>query len=260
MRRPGITGSTRQRSFVPGRAKSQSCARPCWRCRRADPGACFWSSRSRAFAVVSMRCCWRRAASSSWSSRSAPPPSTTRTGSRSPTYALDLQDFHAGSRRHPILPILIATEAVASPQALPLGFDHADDVLDADPASLAGLLHDLARRLPLRAARVDISGWEAAPYRPVPNVIDAARILFSRQGVAEILSARSDATNLTLTTECIAGPDVGRAQGTSEAHPVRHRHSRCRQDTLRPQCRLYRPDRDRCCLPDRQSDPGACAA
>ena len=120
-------------------------------------------------------------------------------------YALDLQDFHAGSRRHPILPILIATEAVASPQTLPLGFDNADDVLDADPAGLPGLLQDLARRLPVRASCVDISGWEAAPYRPVPNVIDAARILFSRQGVAEILSARSDATNLTLTTKCIAG-------------------------------------------------------
>nr|WP_321985783.1 DNA/RNA helicase domain-containing protein [uncultured Lichenicoccus sp.] len=119
-------------------------------------------------------------------------------------YALDLQDFHAGSRRHPILPILIATEAVAGAQMLPFVFDGASDVIEADPASLPRLLHDLARLLPDRPSPLDTPGWESAPYRPVPNVIDAARILFSRQGVAEILSARADATNLTLTTDRIA--------------------------------------------------------
>ncbi|TLU70883.1 DNA/RNA helicase domain-containing protein [Lichenicoccus roseus] len=119
-------------------------------------------------------------------------------------YALDLQDFHAGSRRHPILPILIATEAVAGPQTLPFAFDSSGDVLDADPGSLPGLLQDLARLLPNHRRALDMPGWESAAYRPVPNVIDAARILFSRQGVAEILSARSDATNLTLTTDRIA--------------------------------------------------------
>ncbi|WP_428377975.1 DNA/RNA helicase domain-containing protein [Lichenicoccus sp.] len=124
-------------------------------------------------------------------------------------YALDLQDFHAGSRRHPILPVLIATEAVAGPQMLPFAFAGSGDVLDADPASLPQLLQDLARFLRDRPRPVDLSGWEGAPYRPVPNVIDAARILFSRQDVTEILSARADATNLTLTTDRIAALMAG---------------------------------------------------
>ncbi len=119
-------------------------------------------------------------------------------------YALDLQDFHAGSRRHPILPILIATGAVAAPQMLPFAFHGAAAVMDADPASLTGLLGTLAALLPDLQHPVDLQAWESAAYRPVPNVIDAACLLFSRQGVAEILSARADATNLTLTTERIA--------------------------------------------------------
>lgn len=119
-------------------------------------------------------------------------------------YALDLQDFHAGSRRHPILPILIATGAVAAPQMLPLAIQGAADVMDADAISLTGLLRDLAALLPHLRRPVDLQAWEGAAYRPVPNVIDAACLLFSRQGVGEILSARADATNLTLTTERIA--------------------------------------------------------
>lgn len=119
-------------------------------------------------------------------------------------YALDLQDFHAGSRRHPILPILIATEAVAAIQRLPLAIPGVADVMDASAATLTGLLRDLAAGLPDVPHPVDLPGWESAPYRPVPNVIEAACRLFARQGVTEILSARADATNLTLTTDRIA--------------------------------------------------------
>ncbi len=121
-------------------------------------------------------------------------------------YALDLQDFHAASRHCPIIPILIATDAVAPPQTLPFLFDGiAPEVLFADADSLAGLLDALAARLPPPVRPIDVLAWEHAAYRPVPNIVEAACLLFRRHNVAEIASARADATNLTLTAERITG-------------------------------------------------------
>ena len=106
-------------------------------------------------------------------------------------YARDLQDFHAGSRGHPIVPILVATDAVAPSQTLPFSFPGlGPDVLHADGASLPVLLRRLAARPSTSSRPIDLRGWEHAAYAPVPNIIDAACLLFARHAVAEIVSAR----------------------------------------------------------------------
>lgn len=119
-------------------------------------------------------------------------------------YAVDLQDFHAASRRHPIVPVLVATEATPGPAALPLLLVGATPVLDASAATLGALLRALWRQLPDGAA-LDVAGWEHAPYRPVPGIVEAARTLYRTHAVAEIAAARADAHNLTATTEAILG-------------------------------------------------------
>jgi hypothetical protein len=118
-------------------------------------------------------------------------------------YALDLQDFHAGCRRTPIVPILVATAAKARPQTLPLALAGALPVLDADAESLAGLLHRIATRLPAPAVAIDPQSWIEAPYRPVPTIVEAACMLYGRHDVAEIRAARADTHNLTRTTDAI---------------------------------------------------------
>ena len=118
-------------------------------------------------------------------------------------YALDLRDFHAGSRAHPIVPILVAPGAVAPPPAWPLFWHAVVPVLDASASSLPGLLDELADRIPTPARPLDPVAWEAAPYRPVPTIVEAARMLFQRHGVAELAAARADAANLTRTTAAI---------------------------------------------------------
>ena len=130
-------------------------------------------------------------------------------------YAADLQDFHFDSRRHPILPILVATEATPAAQSLPLLYSGAEAVLDASPATLPALIRDLAAALPVQAHRIDMERWEHAAYRPVPNVIDAACLLFARHDVAEIVSARADTFNLTRTTDRI-GALIAGAQAASQ--------------------------------------------
>jgi len=56
-------------------------------------------------------------------------------------YALDLQDFHAGSRRHPILPVLVATEAAHAAVAMPLPLcSGAMPVLRSNAATLEAVM------------------------------------------------------------------------------------------------------------------------
>ncbi len=119
-------------------------------------------------------------------------------------YALDLQDFHAGCRRHPILPILVATEAAVSPVALPLLLPGVATIMQANARGLPALVRTLDAQMPAVGQPLDVRGWDSAPYRPVPNVIEAACLLYDRHEVAEIASARADAVNLTLTAGRIA--------------------------------------------------------
>lgn len=118
-------------------------------------------------------------------------------------YALDLQDFHAASRHHPIVPILIATRARSMPVYWPLLMSGAAEPIDANAADLGGILDDLWQRMPKPFQALDVDAWEHAPYRPVPGIIDAACTLYSHHGVADIAAARADAVNLTTTTDAI---------------------------------------------------------
>jgi hypothetical protein len=118
-------------------------------------------------------------------------------------YALDLQDFHAGSGDHPIIPILIATGAKTKPPQWPLYWHGVSDVFDASALSLRDLLDDVMERVPSPAGAVDIVGWDAAPYRPVPTIVDAARMLYGRHDIEEIRRARADVGSLTRTTDAI---------------------------------------------------------
>jgi hypothetical protein len=117
-------------------------------------------------------------------------------------YALDLFDFHAGSRAHPIVPILVATEATPRATNWPLPLN-VTPVLDASSHTLADLLRGIAHGIPAAASILDPVAWEEAPYRPVPTIVEAATMLYTRHGVAEIAEARADVGNLTRTTSAI---------------------------------------------------------
>ena len=121
-------------------------------------------------------------------------------------YALDLQDFHAASRGRVIVPILVATNAQPRPPTWPLAIGGATHVLEASAETLPTLLRDLWARLPAAAAAsttIDVPAWSAAPYRPVPGIVDAARTLYARNSVAEIADAGAEAHNLRDTTDAI---------------------------------------------------------
>jgi hypothetical protein len=116
-------------------------------------------------------------------------------------YALDLQDFHAGSRNEMIIPILVASQATPSREQYVLPFPGVAGVLTASTESLTALLNDLTTRISVGS--IDIDAWEAAPYRPIPTIVEAATALYTKHGVTEIAAARSDVSNLTRTTEAV---------------------------------------------------------
>ena len=127
-------------------------------------------------------------------------------------YALDLQDFHAGSRNRVIVPILVATASRPGPVTWPLAIGGVAGAMDASAATLPAMLRDLWARLP--DSDIDVAGWSAAPYRPVPGIVDAARTLYARNSVAEIADAGAEARNLRETTQTIlAACRDARAEG-----------------------------------------------
>jgi hypothetical protein len=132
-------------------------------------------------------------------------------------YALDLRDFHAGSRDHPIVPILV-TEAASPPLPAqpPLLWHGVIPPVSAGGATLAALAGWVQAHCPIPKRPLDGAAWLTAPYRPVPGIVEAATMLYARNGVADIAAARADAANLTRTTAAIA-----RAVATAKAEGAR---------------------------------------
>ncbi|NOG69897.1 DNA/RNA helicase domain-containing protein [Roseicella sp. DB1501] len=120
-------------------------------------------------------------------------------------YALDLRDFHAGSRRHAIVPVLVAGQRGFTPPAQPwLLPTQPTEPLLCGAGDLGRLVAWVQAVLPAPAEPLSGAVWLAAPYRPVPGIIEAATMLYARHGVAEIAAARADAPSLTRTAEAIA--------------------------------------------------------
>jgi hypothetical protein len=118
-------------------------------------------------------------------------------------YALDLRDFHAACRTIPVVPVLVATRAPESAFNPPLIWHGVPQPFAATAGSLRGILLSIHAAIGAPATPLDHAAWLAAPYRPVPNVLEAATMLFDRHRSAEMVSARADAANLTRTTEAV---------------------------------------------------------
>lgn len=118
-------------------------------------------------------------------------------------YALDLHDFHAGCRAHPVVPVLVATEAPDTRFAPPLIWQGVPPPLAVNQRQLGARLLEIMQSVGMPSSPLRAEAWLAAPYRPVPGVLEAASMLFDRHRGAEMVEARADAANLTHTTEAV---------------------------------------------------------
>ena len=117
-------------------------------------------------------------------------------------YALDLRDFHAGSRAHPIVPILVTGGAPVGPPQPSLFLDAVLPTIHCSEGELAATIAWVQAGAPENL--LDGRAWLAAAYRPVPGIIEAATMLYGRHGVAEIAAAGADRDSLNHTTAAIA--------------------------------------------------------
>lgn len=115
-------------------------------------------------------------------------------------YALDLKNFHEGSHKVRVVPILVATEASRSP---PIDLEYApDDVARPIRVAPKEIRAALDRSLSgVAASSINDRDWYAAAYKPTPTIVEAARALYARHSVEEI--ARHGADNLSNTSKRI---------------------------------------------------------
>ncbi len=116
-------------------------------------------------------------------------------------YALDLRDFHAGSRAHLIIPILVTGGAPVGMPQPNLFLDPVLQALHCSDRELADVIAWVQAHAPHKP--LDGQAWLTAPYRPVPNIVEAATMLYARHGVGEIAAAGADRASLTRTTAAI---------------------------------------------------------
>jgi hypothetical protein len=118
-------------------------------------------------------------------------------------YALNLRDFHDASRRHPIVPILVSPAAEPARNQAPLFWHAVVNVHQTTPAHLSTLVAALIDSIGPPETPLTPQQWLDGAYRPVPTIIEAARMTYARHGVAEIAQSRAAATNLRDTADAI---------------------------------------------------------
>lgn len=115
--------------------------------------------------------------------------------------ALDLRDFHEGSRGHRIVPVAVALRA--KPSGILVQAVHAEVVrptLTANGDDCARVLSEAFVAETQSGPQLDVARWDISAYRPVPTIIEAAESLFAGHDVREIAHSHAGATNLEATS------------------------------------------------------------
>lgn len=117
-------------------------------------------------------------------------------------YALDLKNFHRGSHTASVLPILVATDAVAVDREFEP--PHSDGVHKPLRTNAAGLRDALQSAIRLGVGpRLDAERWGSEPYHPTPTIVQAARALYARHTVEAISRSDASAKNLGVTSRTV---------------------------------------------------------
>ena len=118
-------------------------------------------------------------------------------------YALDLHNFHEGSHRAYIAPILVCTEARKQDELVPR-FVSDDRVFEPSRTNGDGLCDAIAALLRLVTSdSISIDYWQNSGYRPTPTIIEATLALYRGHSVVDIANHEAG-ENLTVTSATVA--------------------------------------------------------
>ena len=116
---------------------------------------------------------------------------------------MDLKNFHLGSHRLPIFPIVLSSKAaLVGDQRIVLAPELVSSPLRASMDNLTALIDCCCKTVALDFPELecDIAVWEASGYIPTPTIIEAAQALYSSHSVEDIARSDAGAKNLTKTT------------------------------------------------------------
>jgi hypothetical protein len=118
-------------------------------------------------------------------------------------YAQDLHDFHGGCRNWPVIPLAVTAKGPRHPSAPVLIWHGVAPVQSIADLDLPQALSDIAASVLPSRSDLDAEWWLAQPYRPIPNIVEAARMAFARQAVPDIHAARAEPGGLKSTTAAV---------------------------------------------------------
>jgi hypothetical protein len=96
-------------------------------------------------------------------------------------YARDLENYHAQTQGMTVIPVLVPTLSKLNGQVI-------KEVIVASPLRLAEVLLTAAAK---DEAYPDLRSWLGSGYAPLPNLVEAARVLFNREPLPDIKRASS---------------------------------------------------------------------
>jgi hypothetical protein len=130
-------------------------------------------------------------------------------------YALDLHNFHEGSHRIFIAPILVATQAATHRPVVPPVLPR-DGLFGVSRTNADGLREAMGQILGLVSGPdIETDAWAASGYKPTPTIIEATLALYRGHSVAEITRSEAGATNLSSTSRTV-GEIIAKARQRSE--------------------------------------------
>lgn len=116
-------------------------------------------------------------------------------------YALDLKNFHEGSNKRKIIPILIATEARNCKLEIKFDKDFVANPLCLQPEKLPEVIALVGNNY--SEMEISLDNWVKSQYKPTPTIIEAAQALYQGHKVEEISRSDSGAINLSKTANAI---------------------------------------------------------
>ncbi|MGF1869701.1 DUF2075 domain-containing protein [Photobacterium indicum] len=114
-------------------------------------------------------------------------------------YALDLKNFHRGSHKKVIVPILLSTKAKNIPFDIEISEDLVVNPINSNGNNLTTLLEYISRYFAKTA--FDPLEWASSGYLPTPTIIEAAQALYANHSVEDIARNEADTLNLGVTSK-----------------------------------------------------------
>lgn len=113
-------------------------------------------------------------------------------------YALDLKNFHKGSRDKLIVPIAVPTEAPLNSPSIQKCSDGVFQPFGVNQTQIGTIIRAIEERW--AQSEIDYESWENAEYMPTPTIVEAAQALYNNHNVLEITRSDAGAQNLNITT------------------------------------------------------------